>query len=195
MDDNQVEFLPFNALNEFMVNEYRLHVLQAVFAGLNRLPGPRRNALNGIFRRYVQVPGFRNSSIAPAGVKARSSVTVFERNPEFVAHVLQGWTELNPELRQMVFDFLTAREWEVLPVDADRTQLPGFLPEWPEGQDYDALGQGFSEMYPDAKVDENDLRLMIVWLSSRLPYDMYADDDEVDGEMDDEAAEEDGEQA
>lgn len=187
MDDNQVQFIPFNALNEFMLNDYRLHVIQAVFNGFDRLPGERRSALNGMIKRHVQVPGFRNSSQAPSGVKARSSVSVFERRPEFVAHVLQGWAELNPELRQMVYDFLTAREWELLPAEADRTKLPGFLTEWPEGQDYDVLGEAFHSMYPDSQFEDNDLRLMIVWLAGRLPYDMYAADED-EGEEEDEEA-------
>lgn len=182
MDDKKVQFVPFHALNEFMLNDYRLHVIQVVFNGFDRLPGERRSALNGMVKRFVQVPGFRNSSQAPAGVKARSSVTVFERHPEFVAQILQGWAELHPELRAMVFDFLKAREWELLPAEADRSKLPGFLPDWPEGQDYDILGEGFKGMYPEAQVDENDLRLMIVWLSGRLPYDMYANGVEEDEE-------------
>ena len=178
MDDKKVQFLPFNALNEFMVNEYRLQVIQAVFNGFDKLPSERRSAINGMVKRFVQVPGFRNSTQAPTAVKARSSVSIFERRPEFVAQTLQGWSELHADLRQKVHDFLKAREWEILPADADRTKLPGFLPEWPEGQDYDVLGKAFAEMYPDDTTHENDLRLMIVWLAGRLPYDMYEDEEE-----------------
>jgi hypothetical protein len=180
MDDKQVQFIPFNAINEFMLNDYRLHVIQDVLAGTNRLPGDRRSAINGLIKRHVQVPGFRNSSQAPTGVKARASVSVFERRPEMTAQILQGWSELYPELRQKVFDFLKAREWETLPPEADRSKLPGFLVEWPEGQTYDVLDAAFAELYPDEKVEANDLRLMIVWVANRLPYDMYNDDDEVD---------------
>jgi hypothetical protein len=173
MDDQQVEFLPFHAINEFMVNDYRLQVLQTVFSQFGKLPGARRAAINGLVKRLIQVPGFRNSTLAPAGVKARSAATVFERQPEFVAQVLQSWADLNPDLREKVHAFLSAREWDLLPAEADRSKLPGFTPEWPEGQDYDVLGEGFAEMYPDVTVDVNDLRLMMVWLSGRLPYGMY----------------------
>lgn len=182
MDDKQVEYFPFHAINEYMLPDYRLHVLQSVFNGFDRLPGERRSAINGVFKRHVQVPGFRNSTQAPAGVKSRASVTTFEKRPEFVAQVLQGWAELNPDLRQKVYDFLKARDWEVLPAEADRTKLPGFLTEWPEGQDYDVLGQAFKEMYPDYPHEDNDLRLMIVWLSGRLPYNMYGEESEEEEE-------------
>lgn len=178
MDNKKVEFLPFHAINEFMLNDYRQQVILSVFNGFDRLRGEHRSAINGLVKRYVQVPGFRNSTQAPAGVKARSSVSIFERRPEFAGVVLQGWADLHPELREKVHAFLESREWELLPAEADRSKLPGFLPEWPEGQDYDVLGKAFAEMYPDYPVEENDLRLMIVWLAGRLPYDMYEDEEE-----------------
>lgn len=177
MNDKQAQFLPFHAINEFMLNDYRHQVIQAVFSHFDRLPGARRSAINGLVKRHIQVPGFRNSAQAPVGVKARASASTFEKSPDFAAQILQGWSEINPELREKVHAFLTAREWEILPAEADRTRLPGFLPEWPQGQDYDVLGQAFAEMFPGETVAENDLRLMIVWLAGRLPYDMYGDDD------------------
>jgi hypothetical protein len=182
MDDNKAEFLPYHAINEFMLADYRQQVLQAVFSGFDRLPKDRKSSLNSLLKRHVQVSGFRNSLLAPPPVKARASISTFERRPEFAAHVLQGWSELNAELRQQVYDFLKAREWEVLPAEADRTKLPGFLVVWPEGQDYDVLGKAFDEMFPGHQVNENDLRLMIVWVAGRLPYDMYDDEDEDDEE-------------
>jgi hypothetical protein len=178
MDDKQVKFFPFNAINEFMVPEFRLAVIQAVLTGFDRLPGDRRSAINSLIKRHVQVPGFRNSAQAPALVKGRAAVSTFERRPEFVAHVLQGWADLHAELRQQVCDFLKGREWEVLPAEADRTKLPGFLTTWPKGEDYDVLGEAFAVAYPDVTVSENDLRLMIVWMAGCLPYDMYEEDDD-----------------
>lgn len=178
MDDKQVQFLPFNAINEFMLPDFRLQVLQTVFTGLDKLPNDRKSAINNVVKRHVQVQGFRNSLLAPARVKARNSVTIFERNKDFAGHVLQGWSELHAELAQKVYDFLKTREWEVLPPDTDRTKVPGFLVVWPEGQDYDVLGKAYTDMYPDDKPEDNDLRLMIVWIAGRLPYGMYGDEDE-----------------
>lgn len=178
MDDKKVEFFPYNAINEYMLPEYRLKVIQAVFLGLERLSNERRSAINGLIKRYVQVSGFRNSTQAPAGVKGRASVSVFERRPEFVAQILQAWSELHPELRQKVYDFLKAREWEMLPPETDRTRLPGFIPEWPKEQDYDTLENGFKEMYPDFPYEEYDLRLMMVWLAGRLPFNMEEEEEE-----------------
>lgn len=182
MDDKQVKFLPFHAINEFMLPEYRLNVLQTVLNNLGKLSGARRSSINNMIKRHVQVPGFRNSTLAPAPVKAKAAVTTFERSPEFVAQVLQGWAETKPELRQTVYDFLIGREWELLPPDADRTKLPGFMVVWPQGETYDVLDEAFAKAYPDFAVDVNDLRLMIVWLAGRLPYDMFEEDEEEEAE-------------
>lgn len=178
MDDKQVKFFPFNAINEFMVPEYRLAVIQAVLSGLDRLPGDRRSVVNSLIKRHVQVPGFRNSVQAPAPIKARAAVSTFERRPEFVAYVLQSWSDLHAELRQQVYDFLKGREWDLVPADADRTHLPGFQTTWPKGENYDALEAAFAQAYPDVSVNENDLRLMFVWLAGRLPYDMFEEEEE-----------------
>jgi hypothetical protein len=190
MDDKQAEFFPFHGINEYMLSDYRLQVIQSVFNKFNTLPGERRSAINGIIKRHVQVQGFRNSAQAPAGVKARASVSTFERRADYAAQILQGWSELHPELRQKVYDFLKAREWEVLPPETDRSKLPGFLTEWPDGQDYDVLGEAFAEMYPDFSPEQNDLRLMIVWVAGRLPFDMYGEEDDTDDTEDTEGFEE-----
>ena len=187
MDDKKVEFFPFHGINEYMLADFRLNVIQTVLANLDKLPGERRSAINGLIKRNLQVPGFRNSAMAPAGVKARAAVTPFERRPDFAAQILQGWSELHPELRQKVYDFLKAREWDVLPHEADRTKLPGFMTVWPEGQNYDVLDAAFAEMFPDDKPENNDLRLMIVWIANRLPYNMYGEEDE--GEIEEEEEE------
>lgn len=178
MDDKQVQFIPFHAINEFMLNDYRLRVIQEVFAKIDQLPNERRGAINSQVKRHVKVPGFRNAAQAPAGVKARAAVSVFERRPEMAAQVLQGWTELHPDLREKVYNFLKTREWEVLPSEADRSRLPGFLVEWPAGQTYDVLDEAFQKAFPDEPFEANDFRLMVVWLANRLPYDMYEDEDE-----------------
>ena len=172
MDNKKATFLPFHAINQFMVPEYRLSVLQRVFAGFEKLPGPRKAALNGLVKRLVSVPGFRNSGVAPAALKVKSSVSVFERSAEFTSQVIMAWSELNPELRQQVYDLLVARNWELLPADADRTKLPGFLTTWPKDENFDVIDKAFLEAHADKTASDDDVRLMVVWLSGRLPYDM-----------------------
>ena len=171
-EQSQVQFAPFSAINQFMLPEYRHTVIEAVLKQMPGLSSSRRTIINNLIRRYVKISGFRNSDLAPLPIKIRQSDAAFERHSDFIAQILSAWSELNPTLRQQVYDFLIARGWEVLPVDADRTKLPGFLVRWPEKETYDILGDAFHEKYPDQVIEENDIRLMVVWISGRLPFDM-----------------------
>jgi hypothetical protein len=172
MDDKKVQFYPFNAINEFMLSDYRREVLQQVLSDSSKLSGAQRGALNGEIKRLVKVPGFRNSSVAPLSLKIRGAEATFEKNPGFAARVLQCWSEIHEDLRQQVYDLLKSRNWEIIPAEADRSRLPGFLGDWPKEDTYEVLNSAFSETYADSTASENDVRLMIVWLSGRLPVDM-----------------------
>ncbi len=169
MSNTTAQFLPFNAINEFMLTEFRQEVILHVFSHAEALSGSSRGKLNALVKQLVQVPGFRNSAQAPAGLKARNAVIPFEKFAIFTAKVLQCWSELHPELAVLVHQILTNKGWEVLPVDADRTLLPGFIPEWPEGETYDTLDAMVAQHFGDAQPDNNSIRLMAVWLSGRLP--------------------------
>jgi hypothetical protein len=170
-DNKQLAFIPFHAINEFMRNDFRLIVIRSTLlalAGMDRsLSGP----VDSQTKKYVKVPGFRNSAKAPATVKAVAMVKPFEQQPKLVANILAAWAEANAELRQQAYDLLTGRGWKILPIEFDRRKLPGFLAEWPQEDDYDALYEAYTETYPDAEAGIDDLSLMIVWLSGRLPID------------------------
>jgi hypothetical protein len=114
-------------------------------------------------------------------LKVRPMASAFEKNPELVAAVISAWAESHNELRQMVYDLLKSRNWEILPPDTDRTKLPGFLTKWPRGEDFTTLNQAFGEMYPQNPTPSDDVSLMVVWLSGRLPYEMQEDKAEASG--------------
>lgn len=171
-EQQQTQFLHFHTINEFMLPDFRQQVLTQVIANLESLPGDLRSRLSGQIRQLVKVPGFRNSSLAPAAVKVRGAIQAFERSPQFAANVLAAWSELNAELRQQVFDFLTARGWTLLPVDADRTKLPGFLTRWPKAEQFDVLDEAFRALHSDTPHSKDEVSLMVVWLSTRLPYEL-----------------------
>lgn len=169
MTKKTAQFLPFNVINEFMLDQFRLEVISHVFLNADKLAGALRSRLNAMVKLLVQVPGFRNSAQAPAGLKARNSIKAFEKSADFTALILQCWSELHPELGQTVEGILKEQGWEMLPLDANRTLLPGFIPEWPEGETYDTLDALYKQKVPDYSGDSNDVRLMAVWLSGRLP--------------------------
>ena len=74
----------------------------------------------------MQTPGFRNSAKAPVAKRVKPTAEAFTKSPHLVAAILSAWAAANVEFRQRVYDLLTERGWELLPVDADRAQLPGF---------------------------------------------------------------------
>jgi hypothetical protein len=170
MDNKKVQFIPFQAINAFMLPDYRMNVIREVLSSLPSAPEKIQAQFSKYFKTLVQVPGFRNSSLAPLSLKIKPFISVFEKDPEVAGTSLSRWVDLHPELKQQVYDLLVARKWEILPPDADRTKLPGFLVTWPAGEDFDAINKGFQEMYPEVQVSANDVSLMAVWLAGRLPY-------------------------
>lgn len=174
--NDQVAFVPFHALSRFMRDDYRLTVIRAALAALPGLSADVRRAVDRQIQRHVRVPGFRNSVKAPAALKVRPAAEAFEKQAELAAAILAAWAEAHSALRQQVFDLLAARGWELLPLEADRTKLPGFLTRWPPKEDFERLNQAFSGQYPDSPATSDDVSLMAVWVSGRLPLEAHDDE-------------------
>lgn len=201
MPENQVEFLPFHAINEFMRDDFRLAVIRSALGALSSLPESHRLTLNRLTNKLVKIPGFRNSDKAPALVRAIPTAKAFEKSPELVAAILNTWAEAHASLRTQVYEILVARgwktfsaemlnpanlpalktanDWGILPVEADRTKLPGFLAFWPQGETFEALYQAYSEKFPQEPASLDETSLMAVWLALRLPYQIVDQDGNV----------------
>jgi hypothetical protein len=175
-DKSKIQFIPFNAINEFMRPDYRMIFLRSTLLALPNLSQKTQSSINKLTKRHVKVPGFRNSIKAPASVKAVSMIKPFEKEPKLAAAVITGWAESNLDLRQQVFDILSNLNWKLLPMEADRTRLPGFLTQWPEEDDYEKIYDDFANLYPDSDYGIDDVSLMAVWLSLRLPVDKVGKD-------------------
>ncbi len=176
--DRKISFLPFHALNEFMTSEFRQEVVRNTLAGLSDLPEHQRNAINKLTSKLVKIPGFRHSLKAPVSLRTRPTTEAFEKNPALVASIMAAWAESHADLRQKVYDLLQKRGWELLPLDADRTQLPGFLTVWPRGENFDGINHAFIDAYPGYLASSDDVSLMVVWLSGRLPYQFTPEKEE-----------------
>lgn len=174
MNEQRVKFLPFHAINEFMEDDYRQSVVQKVLSELDQLPGNDRADVVNQVKRLVSIPGFRNSSAAPMPLKLKGAVSTFEKKPDFTAAILAAWSQLNQGLRQEIYDLLQKRDWELLPVDADRKSLPGFLTRWPEQDTFEALDKAYRKAHPKSSVSDDDINLMVVWLSGRLPLELVS---------------------
>ena len=174
----QVSFLPFHALSRFMRDDYRQTVVRTTMNALPTLPDDLRSAIDKQTKRHVTVPGFRNSVKAPTALKIRAMTDAFEKRAGLVGVILAAWAEVQTELRQQVYDLLTERGWEVLPLEADRTKLPGFFTKWPAKEDFEVLNEAFKTKYPETETTTDDVSLMAVWISTRLPLEAEGEDEE-----------------
>jgi len=172
----KLEFIPFNAINEFMRTDYRMILLRNTMLALPELSPKTQASINKLTKKHVKVPGFRNSAKAPASVKAVSMVKPFEKQPKLVSAILSAWAESNSEMCQQVFRLLSGFGWKLLPVEADRTRLPGFLAQWPEEHDFEVIYDGLTESCQDSEYSIDDVSLMAVWLSVRLPIEKVSMD-------------------
>jgi hypothetical protein len=168
--EKKVSFLPFHAINEFMTSEYRLEVVRSTLAALPDLPEKFQSPIDKLTGRLVKIPGFRHSLKAPTPLRVKPTVDAFEKSPDLVAAILSAWAEAHAGLRENVYSLLQARGWEILPIDAERARLPGFISIWPHGENFEVLSQAFREMFPVAAASSDDIALMVIWISGRLPY-------------------------
>jgi len=184
MTDPTAEFLPFHALNEFMRDDYRHTVVRAALNALPKLPKHFSAPIDNLTKQIARVPGFRNSLLAPTSLKVGPMADAFGKSPELVAAILAAWAEAQTDLRTKVFELLKGRGWEVLPPEADRTKLPGFLAQWPKGEDFDVLNKAYAEAHPGEEASADDVSLMVVWLSGRLPYHVDEEKESREAEQD-----------
>ena len=169
--DKKAKFLPFHAINEYMLDDYRQLVIQSVLGNFKKLPEERQRKINALIKNHVRVQGFRNSSVAPLPLKINGCIDTYKKSHEFVAQVLCAWSEINSETKKTIFHFLEERSWKLLPMEADRSLLPGFMLEWPKEDSFEILIDSFREKYPDYALSDDDISLMVVWLSNRLTYE------------------------
>jgi len=202
--DNKQQFLPFNAINEFMRPDFRLSIIREVLNNLTTIPTEQASAVANITRRVVKVPGFRNSEKAPPLVKVMPMVKSFEKSAELVAVILSAWAAVHSDLLDQVHSLLKHRnwpvveadedisfstissalinEWPILPPGIDRKRLPGFLPRWPKGEDFETLFTSYIELFPSGEASIDQVSLMAVWLALRLPYTIEESPTEVESQ-------------
>lgn len=177
-DEKYDEFLPFNAVNEFMRDDYRATVLLEVMNHFDALPADLRKELSHQISRHVKIQGFRNSNQAPAALKAKNAVALFQQSAEFSAAVIHAWSSFHPDLQATVETLLTEKGWNPLPMEADRTRLPGFQIHWPKADTFEVLNTRARELDPGLNESDDNISLMVVWLGNRLPYDLFVDEEQ-----------------
>jgi hypothetical protein len=150
--------------------------VRSTLNGLPELPEEHRHAIDRLTKKSVKIPGFRNSGKAPTALKAGPIAQSFEKNPDLVASVLSAWAELHASLRSEVYELLEGRGWDLLPLQAERKKLPGFFTSWPKSESFESLNQEYTEKHPGSPYNTDEVSLMIVWVSARLPYELVEDE-------------------
>jgi len=205
-EHDELQFLPFHAINEFMRPDFRLLVIRETLSVLQSLSEDTSSTVNRLIHKQVKIPGFRNSEKAPSVVKVIPTGKIFEKSSDMVAAILMAWSESKDTLRQQVLDLLTGRgwktfpdeiksiadisipktanDWAILPAHVNRAKLPGFIIFWPKGEDFETLYDHFNKLYPDSSASMDQVSLMVVWLTLRLPYNITEDETESTSEID-----------
>lgn len=172
------ELLPFNAINEFMRDDYRQTVLHEVLTQLDEIQPELKKEISTTLSRRVKIPGFRNSNLAPIAMKAKNAANLFQQSARFASLIVDSWASLHPELKTTVWKMLTERGWEPASLETSRIELPGFQVHWPKADTFEVLGSEVRKMAPDLSETDDDISLMAVWLGNRLPYDLFVDEEE-----------------
>ena len=175
MDQKQQHFLPFHAINEFMMNDFRKNIIQDVFQAMDQINPKTKAELLQQLKRKLELPGFRNPNLAPKPLQINASIKIFETDPVFTGVVLSAWLESQVTLFSQIESLLIIWGWDIFPVDYPRTKLPGFLTTWPEHQQFKDIITVFREKFHDAMNSDDEIALMAVWSSMRLPVEMTAD--------------------
>ncbi len=172
-ENSKVQYIPFHAINEFMRDDFRNTILHEVFTNFEKLDQEQTSRISRLFKNGVQIPGFRNSHQAPVGVKIRYSNEIFQKSAEFAALIVDCWSQLHKSLGEAVWQLLDNRNWKPLPITTNRTQLPGFLVDWPKEDNFEALIKVLGENNPEIKESDDNISLMVVWVGNKLPYGLY----------------------
>jgi len=164
-----IEYLPYKAVNVFINREYLEQLLESVLNGYNKLSKEKQIAFVKLFRQHVNVLGFRNAIRAPLSLQIKAYSSAFEEKNEVVPFTLSTWVELNSSLASEVEDWLDAEGIEVLDRDRGFIETEGFLTDWPKKLTFDKLVKNFEKAKPNVKHNRDDLILMVLWISGKLP--------------------------
>jgi hypothetical protein len=174
-DSAKMQLIPFAGVNDFMRDDYRLTILQEVFIHIDQTTPIQKQSVTRLISKGVQIPGFRNSSLAPLPLRVKNSTAFFEKSSEFAGLIIECWSDIHKDLKKNVWELLTDRDWKPLPLSVNRSQLPGFKIDWPKTDSFGALIKLVRELHPEILESDDHISLMVVWIGNKLPYNLFDD--------------------
>jgi len=166
---SEIEYLPYKAINVFIEREYLDQVLETVLDGKEDLPKEDQISFTKNFKQYITVLGFRNILKAPKRLQVNAFATAFESKNEVIPFTLSTWAKIKAQLASDVKAWLEAEGWENIAVERTFNETEGFLHTWPKDLTFEKIEKDFAKKNPKSEFDRNDLILMVIWLSGKLP--------------------------
>jgi len=166
----QTETFPFKTLNVFLNRDYLEGILDSILENLNTLSKDDQISFAANFRHYVNVLGFRNPTRAPHSLQLKAYIKAFEDKNEVIPFTLNTWIKLNHSLAEKVFEWLNSQNWENLTLERQFQESEGFLGQWSEELTFEKLAKDFKIAHPKFEFSDDDLILMVIWISGQLPH-------------------------
>jgi hypothetical protein len=165
------EFYPYKAINIFINRDYLNLLLENILVGVKTLSKTEQIKFSNAFKHHVNVLGFKNPRLAPLPLQIKAFVDAFEKKDEVIPFSLSTWLKINADLADKVLSWLNKEGWEDCTIERDLLEKEGFTGHWSEDLTFDKLFKKFIEEYPDEEISQDDLILMVAWISGKLPYD------------------------
>ncbi len=165
------EMLSYKAINVYIEQDYLEKVMRDILTGVKKLPKQDQINFSRFMRQYVTILGFRDPSRAPLPLQVNALMKAFEEKDEVVPVTLSVWAKIHKKLAKQVKDWLDGEGWKDLATEREYEEDGGFAADWPKKLTFDKLVKDFQKAAPDAKFDRDDLILMVLWVSGKLPKD------------------------
>jgi hypothetical protein len=163
------EILPFKSINVYIEREYLEKVVKNILEGVGKLNKEEQVRFSQNFRKYISVLGFRNPLRAPLSLQVNAFASAFEGKDEVIPFSLTTWSKVNSELADKVQSWLESEGWEDLALARDFEEDNGFVLDWPDDLSFDQVEKNFQKAHPDFEYDRDDLILMVLWITGKLP--------------------------
>lgn len=163
------EILPFKSINVFIERDYLEKVAKNILEGVEKLNKEEQIEFSQNFRKYVSVLGFRNPLRAPLSLQVNAHASAFEEKDEVIPFSLTTWAKVNNDLADKVQSWLKSEGWEGLALAREYEEDNGFVLDWPDDLSFDQVEEKFQKAHPDFEFDRDDLILMVLWITGKLP--------------------------
>lgn len=163
------EYLPFVTINVFIERDYLEKVIKDILEGKGTLSRDDQTELTSFFRKHVNVLGFRNPLRAPLSLQINAYASAFEKKEEVIPFTLTIWAKINSDLAKTVKQWLESEGWEGLDLERQYDENEGFSTDWPKELTFEEVEEKFKQANPRVDFDRDDLILMVLWISGRIP--------------------------